>query len=155
MADSTTTAGQRSRAGFDLTPPTQEELRRLVGDLDDEERRVILDLGTERPFCGIFNEAKDKGTYCCRLCGLPLFNAGTKFESGTGWPSFTEPYDPQHIREIQDRTYGMVRTEIRCARCDGHLGHVFPDGPGPEGLRYCINSAALEFRKTDKSEDPA
>src|SRR5918993_1230919 len=145
MADSTTTAGQRSRAGFDLTPPTAEELSRLVASLDDEERRVILEHGTERPFCGIFNEAKDKGTYTCRLCGLPLFNAGAKFESGTGWPSFFDPIDRAHVAFVRDTSYGMVRTEIRCARCQGHLGHVFPDGPPPTGERYCMNSVSMQF----------
>jgi peptide-methionine (R)-S-oxide reductase len=145
MADSTTTAGQRSRAGFDLTPPNPEELRRLTDNLDDEERRVILEHGTERPFCGIFNEAKEKGTYCCRLCGLPLFNAGTKFESGTGWPSFWKPIDPTHVGTEVDRSFFSVRTEVHCARCGGHLGHVFPDGPPPTGQRYCMNGVSLKF----------
>ena len=145
MADSTTTAGQRSRAGFDVTPPSSEQLHALVANLDDEERRVLLEHGTERPFCGIFNEAKDKGTYCCRLCGLPLFHAGTKFESGTGWPSFFDPIDRDHVAFVRDSSYGMVRTEIRCARCEGHLGHVFDDGPPPTGERYCMNSVSLRF----------
>jgi len=83
--------------------------------------------------------------YACRLCGLPLFQSETKFESGTGWPSFFEPFDPEHIRSIRDTSHGMIRTEIRCRRCDGHLGHVFPDGPAPTGLRYCLNSASLRF----------
>ena len=145
MAHSTTMAGQRSKAGFDLTPPNEEQLRKLVDDLDDEERRVLLEHGTERPFCGIFNEAKDRGTYGCRLCGLPLFKSGTKFESGTGWPSFFDPIDRAHVAVVRDTSYGMVRTEIRCARCQGHLGHVFPDGPPPTGERYCINSVSLRF----------
>jgi peptide-methionine (R)-S-oxide reductase len=145
MAHSTTMAGQRSTAGFDLTPPNEEQLRKLVDDLDDEERRVLLEHGTERPFCGIFNEAKDKGTYACRLCGLPLFKSGTKFESGTGWPSFFDPIDRSHVVFVRDTSYGMVRTEIRCARCEGHLGHVFDDGPPPTGERYCMNSVSLRF----------
>ncbi|MET0529065.1 MAG: peptide-methionine (R)-S-oxide reductase MsrB [Microvirga sp.] len=145
MEEMTTTKNKRSQAGFDLTPPSPEEFRRLVDDLDDEERRVLLEHGTERPFCGIFNEAKDKGTYCCRLCGLPLFNAGAKFESGTGWPSFFNPIDRDHVAFVRDSSYGMVRTEIRCARCEGHLGHVFPDGPPPTGERYCMNSVSMRF----------
>lgn len=145
--DRATTPGShhRSRAGFDLTPPTPEEYRGLVADLDEEERRVLLDHGTERPFCGVFNEAKDKGTYACRLCGLPLFKSGAKFESGTGWPSFFDPIDRAHVAFVQDTSYGMVRTEIRCARCEGHLGHVFNDGPPPTGERYCMNSVSMRF----------
>lgn len=136
---------QRSKAGFDLAPPSPEQYRTLVDALDDEERRVLLDHGTERPFCGVFNEAKSKGTYTCRLCGLPLFKSGTKFESGTGWPSFFDPIDRSHIAFIRDTSYGMVRTEIRCARCEGHLGHVFDDGPPPTGERYCMNSVSMRF----------
>ena len=130
---------------FDLTPPSAAERARLEAALTREEREVLLNHGTERPFCGVFVHEKRAGTYACRLCGLPLFRATRKFESGTGWPSFTEPYDPEHLRELRDTSYGMVRTEIRCARCDSHQGHVFPDGPPPTGLRYCINSIALLF----------
>ena len=130
---------------YDLTPPSPAERQRLEASLTREEREVLLDHGTERPFCGVFVHQKQPGTYSCRLCGLPLFRATQKFDSGTGWPSFTEPYDPAHLREIRDASYGMVRTEIRCARCDSHQGHVFPDGPPPTGLRYCINSISLQF----------
>jgi peptide-methionine (R)-S-oxide reductase len=118
---------------------------RLAGALTAEERRVLLDHGTESPFCGTLLHNKEAGVYACRLCGLPLFQSETKFESGTGWPSFFEPFDPEHIRSIRDTSHGMIRTEIRCRRCDGHLGHVFPDGPAPTGLRYCLNSASLRF----------
>jgi peptide-methionine (R)-S-oxide reductase len=104
-----------------------------------------LDQGTEPAFCGDLLDHKRDGTYVCRLCGLPLFRSAAKFRSGTGWPSFYEPFDPAHLDELTDRSYGMTRTEIRCARCGGHLGHVFPDGPRPTGLRYCLNSASLEF----------
>ncbi len=136
---------QLSSTGYDVTPLSPEEHDRLAADLTAEERDVILRHGTEAPFCGTLLNNKAAGLYACRMCGLPLFSAGTKFESGTGWPSFTEPYDAAHIAEVTDRAYGMVRTEVRCARCDGHLGHVFPDGPPPTGLRYCLNSVAMTF----------
>jgi peptide-methionine (R)-S-oxide reductase len=130
---------------FDLAPLTPEERRRLEETLNAEERHVLLEHGTERPFCGTLVHQKKSGTYSCRLCGLPLFRATEKFDSGTGWPSFTTPYHPAHLRSIRDTSYGMVRTEIRCARCDSHQGHVFPDGPPPTGMRYCINSVSLTF----------
>ena len=145
MAHSPVDDKRRSKAGFDLNPPSPEQLHALVANLDDEERRVLLEHGTERPFCGIFNEAKEKGTYCCRLCGLPLFNAGTKFESGTGWPSFFAPANANAVATETDRSFFMTRTEAMCANCGGHLGHVFDDGPNPTGLRYCINSASLKL----------
>src|SRR5262245_14103727 len=141
---------RRSASGYDLTPLSPEELARLAAGLTAEERRIILNHGTEPAFCGGLLNNKTDGVYTCRLCGLPLFRSRAKFESGTGWPSFYEPFDKDHIREIVDRSYGMVRTEIRCAKCDGHLGHVFDDGPRPTGLRYCLNSASLKFQD-DKS----
>ena len=131
--------------GFDLTPPTKEQFDSLVADLNDEERYVLLEHGTEAPFCGVFLQEKRPGVFTCRLCGLPLFVGGTKFESGTGWPSFTQPFDESHLRYIGDTSYGMIRTEIVCARCGAHQGHVFPDGPPPTGQRYCINSVSLAF----------
>jgi peptide-methionine (R)-S-oxide reductase len=130
---------------FDLTPPTDEERRGLESDLSDEERHVLLEHGTEAPFCGVFLDEKRAGVYTCRLCGIPLFKAGNKFESGTGWPSFTTPWSADHLEYIRDTSYGMVRTEIVCARCGAHQGHVFPDGPPPTGERYCINSVSLAF----------
>jgi peptide-methionine (R)-S-oxide reductase len=145
MAPTTAQAARRSKSGFDLTPPSREQFVMLAADLDEEERRIILDHGTERAFCGVFNAAKELGTYVCRLCGLPFFRSGAKFESGTGWPSFFTPVDREHISFIRDFSYGMIRTEIRCARCDGHLGHVFNDGPPPTGERYCMNSASMRF----------
>ena len=135
----------RSASGFDLTPPSDAERPALEATLSREEAEVLLHHGTEAPFCGGLLNNKTNGVYCCRLCGLPLFHARTKFESGTGWPSFFEPADPDHVVGIVDRSYGMVRTETRCARCDSHQGHVFPDGPPPTRLRYCINSVSLEF----------
>lgn len=130
---------------YDLTPLTAAEKATLSATLTDEERRVLLHQGTERPFCGTLLNNKKAGVYTCRLCGLPLFRADAKFESGTGWPSFTTPFADKHIAEITDRSHGMIRVEIRCARCDGHLGHVFDDGPLPTGKRYCLNSVSLQF----------
>jgi peptide-methionine (R)-S-oxide reductase len=135
----------RSAAGYDLRPLNPALRAKLAENLSEEERRVLLDHGTEPPFCGNLLDNKRDGTYACRLCGLPLFRSTAKFESRTGWPSFFEPVDGAHIRNIADRSHGMIRTEIRCARCDGHLGHVFDDGPKPTGLRYCLNSASLQF----------
>jgi peptide-methionine (R)-S-oxide reductase len=136
---------ETATAAFDLTAPADDRFRMLVEALTDDERHVLLDHGTEAPFCGIFLTEKREGTYCCRLCGLPLFKGGAKFDSGTGWPSFTTPFAEGHLREIRDTSHLMVRTEIVCARCGAHQGHVFPDGPPPTGLRYCINSESLTF----------
>ena len=142
----------RSASGYDLTPPGPAERAQLEATLNAEERRVILNHGTEAPFCGGLLNNKAGGVYVCRLCALPLFRSGTKFESGSGWPSFTAPYDPDHITNLRDTSHGMIRTEIRCRRCDGHLGHVFPDGPPPTGLRYCINSASVKLAPMDDAQ---
>ncbi len=128
-----------------MTRLDRPTIERLAARLSPEERRIILNQGTEPAFCGNLLDNHLDGTYTCRLCGLPLFQSTAKFVSGTGWPSFFQPVEPQNIEERSDHTYGMVRTEIRCARCGAHLGHVFPDGPRPTGLRYCVNSASLEF----------
>ncbi len=135
----------KSDTGYDIEPLDQEKIERLAQDLNEEEYRILLNHGTEPSFCGTLLDNKLEGTYACRLCGLPLFESSTKFESGTGWPSFYAPYDGEHLDEIEDTAYGMRRVEIRCARCGGHQGHVFPDGPPPSGKRYCLNSASLEF----------
>ena len=134
-----------SAAGYDITPIDDAERARLAQKLSGEERRILLDHGTEHPFCGGLLDNKEDGSYVCKLCALPLFRSDSKFESGTGWPSFFAPFDTQHVREIRDISHGMIRVEIRCARCDSHLGHVFPDGPKPTGLRFCLNSAAMDF----------
>ncbi|AKH43827.1 peptide-methionine (R)-S-oxide reductase [Altererythrobacter atlanticus] len=118
--------------------------------LTPEQYRVLREAGTERAFTGKYEKNKAAGEYVCAGCGQPLFESDDKYDSGSGWPSFTRPVDADAVDEHRDMTHGMVRTEVVCARCAGHLGHVFPDGPGPDGMRYCINSAALEFKPEDK-----
>lgn len=135
----------KSSTGFDVTPLTADEIASKAAGLTPEERRVLLHQGTEPPFCGGLLKEKTAGVYHCRLCDLPLFRSQAKFESGTGWPSFYETFDKDHVAEIADNSHGMRRVEIRCARCGGHLGHVFEDGPKPTGRRYCLNSASLKF----------
>jgi methionine-R-sulfoxide reductase len=116
--------------------------------LGPERFRILRTQGTEQPFCGTLLDNKKTGVYLCAGCELPLFSSHAKFNSRTGWPSFFTPFAKENVLEIHDRSHGMVRIEIRCARCDGHLGHVFPDGPPPTGLRYCLNSEALVFLET-------
>lgn len=114
--------------------------------LSAEQYEVLREKGTERAFSGKYAHSKDTGTYVCAACGTPLFDSKTKFESGTGWPSFYQPLAPDAVHTETDSTYGMMRTEVECASCGGHLGHVFEDGPAPTGLRYCINSVSLDLK---------
>ena len=125
---------------------TLEEWRAM---LDPAQYQVCRLKGTERPFTGKYNSEKRAGIYTCICCGLPLFDSTTKFDSGCGWPSFYAPLEERAMIEIRDTSHGMIRTEVTCARCDAHLGHVFPDGPPPTGLRYCINSVCIDLRPRD------
>lgn len=136
---------------------TREKLNRSDAEwrakLTPEQYRVLRQAGTEPPGSGELLGEKRAGEFRCAACGEPLFDSDSKFESGSGWPSFTRPKDAAAVDEHRDAGHGMVRTEVRCARCEGHLGHVFDDGPGPEGLRYCINSASLDFAKSDEDAE--
>lgn len=129
----------------DESIPITDELRARLTSLQWE---VTQNAGTERPFTGIYWDTTDDGTYHCIVCDSPLFSSNTKYDAGCGWPSFTETLDPARVRLIEDRSHGMFRIEVRCAKCDAHLGHVFPDGPGPTGERYCMNSASLDLKNT-------
>lgn len=120
--------------------------------LSPEEYQVARKAGTEPPFSGKYWKTKDAGTYTCVCCGQPLFRSDTKFESGTGWPSFWEPVREDAVEQHTDRSHGMIRTEARCSRCDAHLGHVFEDGPAPTGLRFCMNSASLDLKQESEQK---
>jgi peptide-methionine (R)-S-oxide reductase len=125
---------------------SEEEWRRELGP---ERYHILREAGTERPHTGSLLNVKDDGTYLCGACGFPLFQADSKFDSHCGWPSFTHPHERENVRLLEDTSHGMRRVEVRCKRCDSHLGHVFDDGPGPEGTRYCINSLSLAFQKNE------
>ena len=135
------------------TPPkriekSEDEWKKI---LTSEQYMIARKKGTERAFTGEYCEAHDPGLYACRCCGTLLFDSSLKFESGTGWPSFTQPYEDNVVAYHKDSAYGMVRVEVTCNVCDAHLGHIFPDGPGPSGLRYCINSASIVLADKAKS----
>ena len=134
-----------SKSGYDVTPLSKEEVARLAEKLDPEAYRVTQKAGTEPPFCGNLLDNKKDGVYACVVCGLPLFTSEHKFNSGTGWPSFTREIDPAHVSRKTDASHDMERVEINCARCGAHLGHVFTDGPAPTGERHCLNSASMKF----------
>jgi peptide-methionine (R)-S-oxide reductase len=123
---------------------TEEEWRQ---ELTPEQFHVLREQGTERPFTGKYWKTKEDGTYSCAACGAELFSSDTKFESGTGWPSFYEPTNLENVELLTDTAHGMIRTEVRCRACGSHLGHVFDDGPAPTGQRYCINSASLDLKQ--------
>lgn len=146
-------AGEGEKATDSALPQTESEWK---AKLDPMSYHVLREAGTERPYTGVYWDATDEGTYRCKGCGTDLFDSDTKYDAGCGWPSFTQPIEDGRVIEVEDRSRGMIRTEIICAKCKGHLGHVFPDGPGERGTRYCMNSAALNFESEgDAKEESA
>jgi peptide methionine sulfoxide reductase msrA/msrB len=148
------TVRQISRSAYDITPYSPEKVEELASKLDAETYRITQKAGTEAAFCGTLLDNHKDGAYYCVVCGLPLFSSSNKFTSGTGWPSFYQAFDEDHVTRIVDRSLGMVRTEIECARCGSHLGHVFDDGPEPTGERHCLNSASLVFHENGEDLPP-
>lgn len=140
-------AKQNKKGGLPVSQRIEKSEAEWQKLLTPEQFYILRKQGTERAFTGKYHDHHEKGTYVCAACRTPLFSSSTKFESGTGWPSFYAPVKSENVEEVSDTSHGMVRVEVRCGRCGGHLGHVFDDGPRPTGLRYCINSASLEFQK--------
>lgn len=134
----------------DYKYPVEKTEQQWQKELNEDEYYVLRQKGTERPFTGVYNNFKKEGTYLCAACGAELFSSDTKFDSGSGWPSFYRPLSEKSVEEHRDYSHGMIRTEIVCARCGGHLGHVFNDGPKPTGQRYCINSVSLDFKPDEE-----
>jgi len=148
-------AGQAKAKGNAMGEKIQKTDEEWRAQLTPEQYRITRECGTEPPFSGKYYYHREDGTYRCIGCGNALFTSGTKYESGSGWPSFWQPASPQAIEQKTDRSHGMARTEVVCGKCGAHLGHVFPDGPRPTGLRYCINSVALDFTKDTAAADSA
>ena len=140
-------AARKKQAGLPMSQKIHKSDAEWQKILTPAQFQILRKQGTEQAFTGKYHDHHEQGTYVCAACKLPLFSSQAKFASGTGWPSYYQPIKAENVEELTDTSYGMMRVEVRCGRCGGHLGHVFPDGPKPTGLRYCINSAALEFRK--------
>jgi peptide-methionine (R)-S-oxide reductase len=146
--NNTNMTDQDEKSGYEVNK-SDEEWKNILTPV---EFQILREKGTEYAFTGEYFNHKEKGTYVCAGCGNELFTSESKYDSGCGWPSFYEPLDEENVGESEDRSNGMVRTEIVCNKCGGHLGHVFPDGPKPTGLRYCVNSASLDFKKEEKKK---